>query len=62
MIAVRALSEPFVVSMLDSEGKVKDIKSRIRSAYLFDKNIEEIYDNSPNKDGYGTKMKYPYWE
>ena len=43
MIAVRALSEPFVVSMLDSEGKVKDIKSRIRSAYLFDKDIEEIY-------------------
>lgn len=43
MIAVRALSEPFNVSVINSDGKVKEVKSRIRSAYLFDNEIDEIY-------------------
>ena len=29
-----------------------------RPAYLF--HIEEIYDNSASRDGFGTKMQYPY--
>ncbi len=29
-----------------------------RPAYLF--NIEEIYDNSASRNGFGTKMDYPY--
>jgi hypothetical protein len=43
LTAVRALSEPFVVSVLNKEGKVKEIKSRMRAAYLFDSEINEIY-------------------
>ena len=29
-----------------------------RPAYLF--HIEEVYDNSATRDGFGTKMLYPY--
>ena len=43
MIAVRALSEPFVVHTMTAQGAVKDIQSRINSAYLFDSKIENIY-------------------
>ncbi len=43
MTAVRALSEPFVVNVFSSEGKVKEIKTRIRAAYLFDAEINDIY-------------------
>lgn len=43
MIAVRALSEPFVVNIINSKGEVKEVKSRIRTAYLFDSKISEIY-------------------
>ncbi len=43
MIAVRALSEPFVVHTMTVQGNIKDIQSRINSAYLFDSNMENIY-------------------
>jgi len=43
MIAVRALSEPFVVKVVRVNEGVKDIRARIRAAYLFDSEIEDIY-------------------
>jgi hypothetical protein len=46
MIAVRALSEPFVVRVIRvKEGKydVKNAKSRIRTVYLFDSEINDVY-------------------
>jgi len=43
MIAVRALSEPFVVRVVKAQEGLKDVKSRIRTAYLFDSDIEEVY-------------------
>jgi hypothetical protein len=43
MTAVRALSEPFVISVVNSDGKIKEVESRIRAAYLFDSQIEDIY-------------------
>ena len=46
MIAVRALSEPFVVKVVRVTGgdvRVKNIKSRIRAVYLFDSEIENVY-------------------
>ncbi len=43
MIAVRALSEPFVVKVVKAQEGLKDVKSRIRAAYLFDSEIEDIY-------------------
>ena len=64
MTAVRALSEPFVVSVLNSEGKVKEVKSRIRAAYLFDSEIDEIYlsmsvfDGAADIDSKNEKLKY----
>lgn len=43
MIAVRALSEPFVVKVVKAQEGLKDVKARIRAAYLFDSEIEDIY-------------------
>ena len=43
MIAVRALSEPFVVKAPRKEGGTGSIKSRVGSVYLFDPEIEDIY-------------------
>jgi hypothetical protein len=43
MIAVRALSEPFVVHTMTAQGNIKDIQSRINSTYLFDSKMENIY-------------------
>ncbi|MBN2183178.1 MAG: hypothetical protein JW715_14800 [Sedimentisphaerales bacterium] len=43
MIAVRALSEPFVIKVVKAQEGMKDVKSRIRAAYLFDSEIEDIY-------------------
>ena len=64
MIAVRALSEPFIVSVLNSEGKVKELKSRIRAAYLFDSEIDEVYlsmsvfDASTDINSKNEKLRY----
>ena len=43
MIAVRALSEPFVVKAAKVGGGVGDVKSRIGAFYLFDPEMEDIY-------------------
>lgn len=43
MIAVRALSEPFVVKAMKEDGELGSIQSRINAAYLFDSEIEDIY-------------------
>lgn len=43
MIAVRALSEPFIIKATDTTGKIQQLKARINSAYLFDSQIEDIY-------------------
>jgi len=43
MIAVRALSEPFVIKVVKAKKGVKNVKSRIRAAYLFDSDVEDIY-------------------
>ncbi len=64
MTAVRALSEPFVVSVSNSEGKMKEVKSRIRTAYLFDTEIEDIYlsmsvfDAAADIDSKNEKLRY----
>ena len=43
MIAVRALSEPFVVKTTKQSGGIEPVKSRIGAVYLFDPEIEDIY-------------------
>ena len=43
MIAVRALSEPFIVRVTDDDGKEATVQARINSAYLFDPQIEDVY-------------------
>ena len=43
MIAVRALSEPFVVKAAKEKGGVGPVQSRINAVYLFDPEIEDIY-------------------
>ena len=64
MTAVRALSEPFKVSIYSSEGKVKEIKTRIRAAYLFDTEIEDVYlsmsvfDAAADIDSKNEKLRY----
>ena len=64
MIAVRALSEPFVVSVLNSEGQIKELKSRIRAAYLFDSEMNDVYlcmsvfDASTDINSKNEKLRY----
>ena len=64
MIAVRALSEPFVVSVINNDGKMKEAKSRIRAAYLFDNEIDDIYlsmsvfDTTANIKSKNEKLRY----
>ncbi len=43
MIAVRALSEPFVVKAAKKGGGTGSIKSKVGAVYLFDPEIEDIY-------------------
>ncbi len=43
MIAVRALSEPFVVEAANEKGGTGPIKSSISAVYLFSPEIEDIY-------------------
>jgi hypothetical protein len=43
MIAVRGLSEPFVVKAPKKGGGTGSIKSRVGAVYLFDPEIEDIY-------------------
>jgi hypothetical protein len=43
MIAVRALSEPFVVKAAKGKGDVGPVLSRVNAIYIFDPEIEDIY-------------------
>lgn len=43
MTVVRALSEPFIVNVINEDGKIKEAKTKIRAAYLFDDEIDEVY-------------------
>jgi len=43
MIAVRALSEPFIVKAVKEQGGTGDITSKIGTVYLFDSELENIY-------------------
>ena len=43
MIAVRALSEPFIVKAAAPNGGVKDVKARMNAVYLFDNQLDSIY-------------------
>jgi hypothetical protein len=67
MIAVRALSEPFVVKVFrvtEGDVRIKDIKSRIRAAYLFDSEIENVYlsmsvfEATTNINGPNEKLRH----
>jgi hypothetical protein len=43
MIAVRALSEPFVIRTTNAKGAKEDIRAKTNAVYLFDSEMEEIY-------------------
>lgn len=43
LIAVRALSEPFIVKAMNAKGGEGSIKSRINAVYVFDSNVEDVY-------------------
>ena len=64
MIAVRALSEPFVVKAAKKDGGVGDIKCRMNAVYLFDSEIKDIYlsisvfEATTNVNGSKEKLRY----
>lgn len=64
MIAVRALSEPFVVTAAGDSGKEGDVKARINAVYLFDDDIEDIYmsisvfEAATKINDFGEKLRY----
>lgn len=43
VVAVKALSEPFIVKATGEKGRVGDVKSEINAVCLFDPEIEEVY-------------------
>ena len=43
IIAVRALSEPFVITAARTSGGTGDVKARLGAVYLFDPEMENIY-------------------
>ena len=43
MVAVRALSEPFIVKVIRAKEGVKDVRSKACALYLFDSEINDIY-------------------
>jgi len=43
MIAVRAFSEPFVVEAVKDEGGTGSVKSVIKTVYLFDSQMEDVF-------------------
>ena len=59
MIAVRALSEPFIVKFGD-----KSVRSRINTVYLFDPQIEDVYlsvsvfDGETSSSGFNETLRY----
>ncbi len=63
MIAVRALSEPFVVKVAKEKGGVGPIQSKINAVYLFSPGIEDIYmsisvfEATTNINGFKEKLR-----
>jgi hypothetical protein len=43
MIAVRALSEPFVIRATNANGAKEDVRAKTNAVYLFDSKMEDIY-------------------
>jgi hypothetical protein len=43
MLAVRALSEPFIVRIPNTKGGVGQLRARISAVYLFEPNADEVY-------------------
>jgi hypothetical protein len=43
MIAVRALSEPFVIKATNAKGATESVRARTNAVYLFDPKMEDIY-------------------
>jgi len=43
VIAVRALSEPFVFQITKNEGGTGPVKSKVSAVYLFDQDVEDVY-------------------
>jgi hypothetical protein len=64
LIAVRALSEPFIVKVVKDNGKTGDIKFRVNAVYLFDSEIEQVYmsvfafGGETNINGFNEKLRH----
>jgi hypothetical protein len=64
LMAVRALSEPFVVKAVKSDGQTGDIKSRIGTVYLFDSQAEQVYmsisafEAGTNINGFNERLRH----
>ena len=64
MIAVRALSEPFIVKVAKEKGGVGPVESKISAVYLFDPEIENIYlsisvfEATTNINGFKEKLRH----
>ncbi len=64
LMAVRALSGPFVVKAVKSDGKIGDIKSKISAVYLFDSEVEQVYMSisaftaGTNINGFNEKLRH----
>jgi hypothetical protein len=64
LMAVRALSEPFVVKAVKSDGQTGDIKSRIGAVYLFDSQAQQVYmsisafEVGTNINGFNERLRH----
>jgi len=64
LLAVRALSKPFDLTVKDSKGKESSIKCKIGTVYLFDASVEDIYlsisvfEASTNMNGYSETLRH----
>lgn len=64
LMAVRALSGPFVVKAVKSDGEIGDIKSKIGAVYLFDSEVEQVYMSiltftaGTNINGFNEKLRH----
>ena len=64
MIAVRALSEPFVFKVTKVKGGAGSVKSRMGAVYLFDSEIEDIYismsvfEATTNINGFKERLRH----
>lgn len=64
MIAVRSLSEPFIVKAIKERGGVGNVQCRMNATYLFDSQVEDIYlsisvfDATTEINGSKEKLRY----